>query len=168
MKLSTKGRYAVTALADLAVAARSGASDERGGLVALGEVAERQQISLAYLEQLFAKLRRAGLVESARGPGGGYRLAKPASELRISEVMTAVDETLRATRCADGTGEGCCAQPGLCLTHDLWERLSAEVYLFLHSVSLEDVIERRLAPCNALPSFGEFDADWRGETAGSA
>lgn len=160
MKLSTKGRYAVTAMADMA---QQEAREDRpaGARVTLAEIAERQKISLAYLEQLFARLRRAALVESARGPGGGYRLAKPASDLTIAEIMSAVDETLRATGCDLKGAAGCCDGPEHCVTHDLWERLSAEVYLFLHGVSLEDVVEKRLAPCNAVPAFGVFDDDWR-------
>lgn len=159
MKLSTKGRYAVTAMADLAISARdaveAGAVEDGAGapLTTLAAISERQDISLAYLEQLFARLRRAGLVESVRGPGGGYRLAKPPEETRISEIMSAVDETLRATKCEGGVGEGCGQGQEACLTHDLWERLSAHVYLFLHGVTLADVVGKRLAPCNALPNF---------------
>ena len=154
MKLSTKGRYAVTALADMAIvdaeAQRSGADAE---LTSLAQISERQDISLPYLEQLFARLRRAKLVVSARGPGGGYRLSRPASEIRISEIMTAVDETLRATKCTDSIGEGCGGDRAACLTHDLWEQLSAQVYLFLHNVTLADVVANRLTPCNATPNF---------------
>ncbi|MEM9725061.1 MAG: Rrf2 family transcriptional regulator [Pseudomonadota bacterium] len=163
MKLSTKGRYAVTALADMALSHGiehgGGAADFRepgqdgAELITLAQISQRQQISLAYLEQLFARLRRADLVVSARGPGGGYRLARPASEIRISEIMTAVDETLRATKCQDVIGEGCGGGRAACLTHDLWEQLSAHVYLFLHNVTLADVIAKRLTPCNATPNF---------------
>lgn len=154
MKLSTKGRYAVTALADLALAGERGRGEAgEPALVTLAEISERQDISLPYLEQLFAKLRRNGLVESARGPGGGYRLAKPAEETRISEIMSAVDETLRATKCQGELGSGCGPDKATCLTHDLWEQLSAQVYLFLHGVTLHDVISKRLTPCNAFPNF---------------
>lgn len=156
MKLSTKGRYAVTALADMALQTRAAGAPAREAdrpLVALAEIAERQNISLPYLEQLFARLRRAGLVSSVRGPGGGYRLTKTPDETRISEIMEAVDETLRATKCAGEVGDGCGSSLEACLTHDLWERLSAQVYLFLHSVSLADVVEKRFSPCNALPNF---------------
>lgn len=157
MKLSTKGRYAVTALADLALSAQTRQTDQGAAgdpaLITLAEISERQGISLPYLEQLFAKLRRSGLVESARGPGGGYRLAKPADETRISEIMGAVDETLKATKCEGGVGEGCGGDRAVCLTHDLWEQLSAQVYLFLHNVTLADVVERKLTPCNAFPNF---------------
>lgn len=154
MKLSTKGRYAVTAMADMALRDAEAADARRAPeLTSLAQISERQDISLAYLEQLFARLRRAGLVVSARGPGGGYRLARPADQIRISEVMSAVDETLRATQCRDNIGEGCGGDRAACLTHDLWERLSAEVYLFLHKVTLADVIANRLQPCNAAPNF---------------
>lgn len=153
MKLSTKGRYAVTALADLALTARERAAADEPELITLAEISERQGISLPYLEQLFAKLRRNGLVESARGPGGGYRLARAAEETRISDIMSAVDETLKATKCDGGVGEGCGGDKAVCLTHDLWEQLSAQVYLFLHGITLADVIERKLTPCNAFPNF---------------
>lgn len=144
MKLSTKGRYAVTAMADLALHA---APDT---LVSLGQISERQGISLAYLEQLFSRLRKAKLVESARGPGGGYRLAKAAGETRISEIMEAVDETLNAANCE---ALGCGTSRAACLTHDLWEQLSAQVYLFLHGVTLADVVEKRLEPCGPTTNF---------------
>ena len=154
MKLSTKGRYAVTALADMAiVSAEAKTSDAGSDLTSLAQISERQDISLAYLEQLFARLRRAKLVVSARGPGGGYRLARPAGEIRISEIMTAVDETLRATKCTDSIGEGCGGGRAACLTHDLWEQLSAQVYLFLHNVTLADIVSNRLTPCRAAPNF---------------
>lgn len=154
MKLSTKGRYAVTALADMALNSDDGAGKDAGGrLTTLAQISERQNISLPYLEQLFARLRRAELVDSTRGPGGGYRLSRPADEIRISEVMTAVDETLRATKCQDEIGEGCGGGRAACLTHDLWEQLSAQVYLFLHNVTLADVVSNKLTPCNAAPNF---------------
>jgi Rrf2 family iron-sulfur cluster assembly transcriptional regulator len=135
MKLSTKGRYAVMAMADLAAA--SG-----GGPVTLAEIASRQSISLSYLEQLFAKLRRAEVVSSVRGPGGGYRLSRDAREIRISDIITAVDEPLRATRCSNA--KGCLADGRRCVTHDLWDELSRHIFLFLSSVTLEDVTERRV------------------------
>lgn len=160
MKLSTKGRYAVTAMADLAISAEDAAKrGETPPLTTLAEISERQDISLAYLEQLFARLRRAELVESVRGPGGGYRLAKSPDETRISEIMSAVDETLRATRCSGDGGEGCGHGRETCLTHDLWEQLSAQVYLFLHGVTLADVVGKRIAPCNALPNFAALLED---------
>ncbi len=159
MKQSTKGRYAVTALADLAQIARQRAGEGAAELITLAEISERQGISLPYLEQLFAKLRRNGLVESARGPGGGYRLARPAAETRISDIMGAVDETLKATKCEGGVGEGCGGDKSVCLTHDLWEQLSAQVYLFLHGITLADIVERKLTPCNAFPNFAALMED---------
>jgi len=148
MKLSTKGRYAVTALADIAL---NGATSP----VTLAEISERQDISLAYLEQLFVRLRRAGIVESVRGPGGGYLLARPAADLRIAEVMTAVDERLNAMGC-DGRwedGQGCGKSKEACLTHSLWEQLSAHVHVFLSQTTIADVIGDRMSPCPAVPDF---------------
>lgn len=136
MKLSTRGRYAVMAMADLARA-------DRGQPVTLAEIADRQEISLSYLEQLFAKLRRGNLVTSIRGPGGGYRLARPAEDVRIADIILAVDEPIKATRCEAGSPRGCTTQ-GRCLTHDLWEELGRQIYVFLNSVSLADVVQRRV------------------------
>lgn len=137
MKLSTKGRYAVMAMADLA---RHGA----GRPVALAEIAARQEISLSYLEQLFARLRRSGLVRSVRGPGGGYRLVRAAAETRVADVILAVDEPIKATRCRHGSPKGCMGSEGRCITHDLWEELGRQIHLYLSSVSLADVIENRV------------------------
>lgn len=138
MKLSTKGRYAVMAMTDLA-------AHGEGRTIALAEIAQRQQISQPYLEQLFARLRRRGLVTSARGPGGGYRLARPAEYLTIAEVVAAVDEPLRATRCAGGDSLiGCMRGGARCLTHDLWEETGRQIEDFLASVSLADVLNGRL------------------------
>ena len=137
MKLSTKGRYAVMALVDLA-------SQSDGHPVALAEIAERQEISLSYLEQLFAKLRRGGLVRSVRGPGGGYLLARSAEETRISDAILAVDEPIRATRCKSGSAIGCRSNKSRCLTHDLWEELGNQIHIFLSSVSLADVCGKRV------------------------
>jgi Rrf2 family iron-sulfur cluster assembly transcriptional regulator len=140
MRLSTKGRYAVMAMADLA---RHG----RERPVSLADIAERQEISLSYLEQLFARLRRGGLVNSVRGPGGGYRLAKSAEETRVAEIVLAVDEPIRATRCSGLEGaKGCMPSGERCLTHHLWEGLGREIHRYLSGVSLSDVIERRLEP----------------------
>ncbi|MFW6027869.1 MAG: Rrf2 family transcriptional regulator [bacterium] len=136
MKLSTRGRYAVMAMADLARA-------DCGQPVTLAEIAERQEISLSYLEQLFAKLRRGALVTSVRGPGGGYRLARPAEDVRISDIILAVDEPIKATRCEIGSPKGCTGQ-GRCITHDLWEELGRQIHVFLSSVSLADVVKRRV------------------------
>jgi Rrf2 family iron-sulfur cluster assembly transcriptional regulator len=136
MRLSTKGRYAVMAVADLA---RQG---DRA--VSLAEIAARQQISLSYLEQLFARMRRAGLVRSVRGPGGGYRLARSAAETHVAEVVLAVDEPIRATRCAGAASpKGCMPGGERCLTHDLWEDLGRHIHSYLADVSIEDVLERR-------------------------
>jgi Rrf2 family iron-sulfur cluster assembly transcriptional regulator len=138
MRLSTKGRYAVMAMADLA-RRQIGA----GRAVALAEIAARQQISLSYLEQLFARLRRKGLVESVRGPGGGYRLARTAEDTSIADIVHAVDEPLRATRCT-GHAKGCMAKGERCLTHDLWEDLGERIEDYLTSISLADVVGGRL------------------------
>lgn len=151
MKLSTKGRYAVTALADIAL---NGTPQP----VTLAEISERQDISLPYLEQLFVRLRRAGLVESVRGPGGGYLLAHPPEELRISDVMAAVDERLNAMGC-DGKweeGQGCGKSKEACLTHNLWEQLSAHVHVFLSQTTIADVVGDRMVPCPAVPDFSEL------------
>lgn len=148
MKLSTKGRYAMVALADLAL-------QGEGALVSLGELSKRQDVSLAYLEQLFVKLRRACLVESVRGPGGGYRLARPASEIRVVDVLTAVDETVSALHKGAGASGGASGSRAQSLTNRLWEGLSAHVYVFLHQTRLSDVIGNGLAPCPAVPSLFE-------------
>jgi Rrf2 family transcriptional regulator, iron-sulfur cluster assembly transcription factor len=137
MRLSTKGRYAVMAMVDLAC--HSG-----GAPVSLSEIAERQEISLSYLEQLFAMLRKSGLVKSVRGPGGGYLLAFDRAATRIADIILAVDEPIRATRCTPGAPVGCRANRTRCLTHDLWEELGNQIHLYLSSVSLADVCERRL------------------------
>ncbi|MBS0360792.1 MAG: Rrf2 family transcriptional regulator [Proteobacteria bacterium] len=138
MRLSTKGRYAVMAMADLARR-----QDEPCRAVALSDIAQRQEISLSYLEQLFARLRRKGLVQSARGPGGGYRLSRTAAETSIADIVHAVDEPIRAVRCA-ALGKGCMAKGERCLTHDLWEDLGQHIEGYLASVSLADVISGRL------------------------
>lgn len=137
MRLSTKGRYAVMAMVDIA-------KHGRGSPIALAEIAERQAISLSYLEQLFARLRTAGLVKSVRGPGGGYLLAHGADGTRISDIILAVDEPIRATRCTPGAPLGCSGSRSRCLTHDLWEELGNQIHLYLSSVTLADVCERRV------------------------
>jgi len=151
MKLSTKSRYAVTALADIAL---NGAEAP----VALGDIAERQEISVAYLEQLFVRLRRAGLVQSVRGPGGGYRLARAADEIKIAEVMVAVDERLNAMGCNGEyeKGVGCGKSTEACLTHALWEQLSAHVHVFLSQITIADVVADRMTPCPAVPDFASL------------
>lgn len=163
MKLSTKGRYAVTALADIALQGEA-------ALVSLADIARRQDISLAYLEQLFVKLRKAGIVDSVRGPGGGYRLANGAAGTRISDVMSAVDERLNAMGCKHGGGPSCGGPQATCLTHDLWEQLSSHVYVFLNQTSIADVIGKRLEPCPAVPDFAmmlEDEAELEAEAEGA-
>ena len=136
MKLSTKGRYAVMAMVDLARHAQAKP-------VSLSDIATRQEISLSYLEQLFARLRRAGLVKSVRGPGGGYRLTRGSADTRVSEIILAVDEPIKATRCTEMGATGCRADRSKCLTHDLWEELNVTVYGFLEGVKLSNLVERQ-------------------------
>jgi Rrf2 family iron-sulfur cluster assembly transcriptional regulator len=119
-------------------------ADPKRGPITLSDIAERQEISLSYLEQLFSRLRKAGLVKSVRGPGGGYVLARPASDLCVADIVLAVDEPLRTTRCRPDSGRGCITDGGRCLTHDLWEELGNQIYSFLSAVSLEDVCTRRV------------------------
>ena len=159
MKLSTKGRYAVMAMVDLAHHAQAKP-------VSLSEIATRQEISLSYLEQLFARLRRAGLVRSVRGPGGGYRLARTSVETRVSEIILAVDEPIKATRCTEMGTVGCHADGSKCLTHDLWEELGNQIHLFLSSVTLHDVLERKLSPRFVRPA-NEAAPDVRSMAAAS-
>ena len=132
MRLTTRGRYAVTAMLDLAL-------HHEKGTVALADIASRQGISLSYLEQLFARLRRRGLVESTRGPGGGYTLAVPPEEISVAEIIVAINENIDATRCG---GEENCHGEGRCLTHQLWEELSERIYEFLNAITLGDLVKR--------------------------
>lgn len=136
----------MVALADIAL-------QPEDALVTLGDVSRRQDISLPYLEQLFVKLRRAGLVVSVRGPGGGYRLAKSASDIRVVDILAAVDETVDAMHKGAGASGGASGSRAQSLTNRLWEGLSAHVYVFLHQTRLSDVIENDLAPCPAVPSL---------------
>lgn len=131
MRLTTKGRFAVTAMVDLAM---------RGdhGPVTLAAISERQKISLSYLEQLFGKLRRNNIVVSVRGPGGGYRLARSAAQIPISEIVLAVDEPLDATNC---TGRGDCQEGSPCITHELWQGLTKTIYSYLAEVSLQQMVD---------------------------
>jgi len=152
MNLSTKGRYAVMAMVDLA-------RHSNGKPVALNEIAQRQEISLSYLEQLFARLRRGGLVVSARGPGGGYRLARSAEETRISDIMLAVDEPIKATRCELGSPRGCTGQQGRCVTHDLWEELSRQIQIFLSAVTVADVVNKRVLGMSRAVDFAAPSQD---------
>ena len=133
MKLTTRGRYAVTAMLDLAI---NGGSRP----VSLADISGRQEISLSYLEQLFAKLRRGKLVVSARGPGGGYRLARSRTEIYVAQIIDAVDESVDVTNCQ---GKGNCHQGETCLTHHLWEDLSGQIHEFLSHISLGDLMEKR-------------------------
>jgi len=135
MKMSTKGRYAVMAMIDIG-------EHSAGKPVPLADIAARQDISQEYLEQLFGKLRRAGLVTSSRGPGGGYVLAKPQGEIAMSDVILAVDEELRVTRCAGDAVEGC-VKGERCSAHDLWSSMGRQMMFFLESVSLDDVVAKR-------------------------
>ena len=144
MRLSTKGRYAVMAMVDLAMC-----SD--GPPVSLSDIADRQEISLSYLEQLFSKLRKGGLVNSVRGPGGGYLLARPAPDVRIADIIWAVDEPNRTTRCQPNSSVGCRTDSSRCLTHDLWAELGNQIHLYLSSVSLEDVYEKRILGTSGIP-----------------
>lgn len=146
MKLTTRGRYAVTAILDVALYSGEGP-------VSLGDVAERQRLSLSYLEQLFSRLRKRGLVRSSRGPGGGYQLSRPAAEISVAEVISAVDEPVDVTRCG---GLVNCNQDSRCLTHDLWVELSRQMDQFFSSRSLADVLERRR---RARGMDGEHDAE---------
>lgn len=146
MKLSTKGRYAMVALADMALL-------QGEGLVSLASIAERQKVSLPYLEQLFVKLRRAELVESVRGPGGGYRLARPAEEIRVVDVLAAVDETVSALHTGAGAKGGISGSKAQSMVNRLWEGLSAHVYVYLHQATLASVIEKPVVPCPAVPNL---------------
>lgn len=136
----------MVALADIAM-------QPNNCLVTLNEVSKRQNISLPYLEQLFVKLRRGGLVSSVRGPGGGYKLARPASEIRVIEVLGAVDETIDAMHSGAGASGGLSGTKAQSVTNRLWQSLSAHVYVFLHQARLSDVIDNGLAPCPAVPNL---------------
>ena len=133
MRLTTKGRYAVTAMLDLALNARQGP-------VSLADISARQAISLSYLEQLFARLRRHELVTSVRGPGGGYQLARDSHEIFVAQVIDAVNESVDVTRCQ---GKGDCHQGRPCLTHDLWCQLSEQIHQFLNNISLAELVARQ-------------------------
>ena len=133
MRLTTKGRYAVTAMLDLAI-------HYTDGPITLADISERQGISLSYLEQLFSKLRKRGLVDSARGPGGGYRLARPASEIPVADVISAVDESVDVRKCG---GLGNCRDESPCLTHELWTDLSKQIFDFLSGISLGALMEQK-------------------------
>lgn len=153
MRLTTKGRYAVTAMLDLAI-------HQGKGPIALADIAQRQSISLSYLEQLFSRLRRRSLVSSVRGPGGGYNLARNASEIHVAEVITAVDENVDTTRCG---GDQNCQNEGPCLTHDLWRDLSGRIFEYLNGISLQDLVDRK----EVREVAGRQDARRRGLSADS-
>ena len=157
MKLNAKGRYAVTAMLDVALHGEEGP-------VALASIAERQGISRSYLEQLFSRLRRAGLVDSVRGPGGGYCLARAVPEISIAEVIAAVDESVDATRCG---GRENCQDNQPCLTHGLWEGLGREIERYLGRVSLADVLRQQRVREVALRQNAKF-AEHHGFPAGPA
>lgn len=140
MRLTTKGRFAVTAMLDLAMS-------EADKPITLAGISERQSISLSYLEQLFSRLRRSGLVKSVRGPGGGYRIAKPLTEISVSEIISAVDELIDATQCG---GQENCRDEGRCMTHDLWSSLNVKILDYLSGVSLADLIASNEAKAKGL------------------
>ena len=125
-------------------------------LVTLSDISKRQKVSLPYLEQLFVKLRRAGLVESVRGPGGGYRLARVASDIRVSDILAAVDETVSALHTGAGVSGGMSGSKAQSMSNRLWESLSAHVYVFLHQTRLSDVVRNEMAPCRAIPTLLEL------------
>ena len=133
MRLTTKGRYAVTAMLDLAL-------HYKDGPITLADISQRQGISLSYLEQLFSRLRKQELVDSTRGPGGGYRLSRDSHDIAVADVITAVDEKVETTRCG---GLSNCQDDSQCLTHDLWTELSAQIHEFLMGISLGNLVERQ-------------------------
>ena len=133
MRLTTKGRYAVTAMLDLAL-------HYKDGPITLADISARQGISLSYLEQLFSRLRKQGLVDSTRGPGGGYRLSRDANDIAVADVITAVDEKVETTRCG---GLSNCQDDQQCLTHELWTELSSQIHNFLMGISLGQLVERQ-------------------------
>lgn len=147
MRLTTKGRYAVTAMLDLAM-------HQGEGPIALADIARRQGISLSYLEQLFAKLRRRTLVRSVRGPGGGYNLARSAGDIHVAEVISAVDEHVDTTRCG---GAANCHNDGPCLTHELWSDLSDRIFEYLNQISLQQLVERGNEPGRAMSACRSVD-----------
>jgi len=159
MRLTTKGRFAVTAMIDLAMWNGSGP-------VTLAEISERQKISLSYLEQLFGKLRRYGLVSSVRGPGGGYRLARTLPQITVADIILAVDEPIDATRCH---GMQNCKDDQKCLTHDLWENLNKVIFDYLHSVNLAHLVDgQSVADVVVMQRAGVPDSEGKRITPGLA
>jgi Rrf2 family iron-sulfur cluster assembly transcriptional regulator len=140
MRLTTKGRFAVTAMLDLAI-------NEVDKPVTLAGISERQNISLSYLEQLFSRLRRCGLVKSVRGPGGGYRIAKNLNQITVSEIISAVDELIDATQCG---GHENCRDDRRCMTHDLWNSLNVKILEYLSGVTLADLVSNNQASSNSI------------------
>ncbi len=136
MKLTAKARYAVMAITDIAV------TGDSGNAVSLSDISVRQDISLSFLEQLFGKLRKAGIVESVRGASGGYVLARPAAQINIGAIMTAVNEEVQTKRCGD-TGIGCTTKGAKCLSHDLWQAMEDHIEGFFNATSIQDVLEQR-------------------------
>ncbi|CAB3789773.1 Fe-S cluster assembly transcriptional regulator IscR [Paraburkholderia silviterrae] len=146
MRLTTKGRFAVTAMIDLALR-------QEQGPVTLAGISQRQHISLSYLEQLFGKLRRHEIVESVRGPGGGYNLARRAEDVTVADIIIAVDEPLDATQCGGkGACEGTKQHDGHCMTHELWSTLNQKMVEYLDSVSLKDLVDKQRAREGAAPT----------------
>jgi Rrf2 family iron-sulfur cluster assembly transcriptional regulator len=133
MRLTTRGRYAVTAMLDLALHGDKGP-------ISLADISQRQEISLSYLEQLFAKLRQKDLVSSVRGPGGGYRLSRDCKAINVAEIIDAVNESIDATSC---NGKGNCQNGGVCLTHYLWDDLSQQIHRFLSGITLDSLVQQQ-------------------------
>jgi Rrf2 family iron-sulfur cluster assembly transcriptional regulator len=149
MRLTTKGRFAVTAMVDLALR-------DTGGPVTLAEISSRQKISLSYLEQLFGKLRRRGLVDSVRGPGGGYRLGRDTTGISVAEIILAVDEPIDATQCA---GKENCRDEQKCLTHDLWATLNARIFDYLEAVTLRELVDNQRAKDSGVTTVRDMRAN---------
>ena len=148
MNLTTKGRYSVMAMVDLAL-------NDKGQPVSLSEIAQRQNIALSYLEQIFNRLRKAGLVVSVRGPGGGYKVAKFFGEVKISEIVLAVEESIKMTRCSDGS-DGCMSDKTKCVTHNLWEGLGNQINGYLESITLQDVCLKNIPLANNGCTAGSY------------
>ena len=149
MRLTTRGRYAVTAMLDLAI-------HEGTGPISLADISERQEISLSYLEQLFAKLRQQELVSSVRGPGGGYRLARSSGDINVAEIIDAVNECIDATSC---NGKGNCHKGDICLTHYLWDDLSRQIHNFLSGISLDSLVHQNEVQLIALQQQESLEAN---------
>ena len=149
MRLTTKGRYAVTAMLDLVINSDSGP-------ISLADISKRQEISLSYLEQLFSKLRKQGLVSSVRGPGGGYKLGRDSGTIYIAEIVDAVNESIDATNCR---GAGNCQGGEVCLTHHLWTDLSEQIHSFLSTISLQSLVDQRDQQAAARQASGPINDD---------